>query len=426
HNLAAYRGLKALERGAFDKAASLLNRAVAFQPDPLREAMLQNHLGIAWSRIGRYDEAFAAFETAWRLQPTLPEPAYNLGVLYVEQGRPDQAEEWFQRAANQSPQDTRALEFLSAICRQRQDWTQARGYLMEANRRQPLSISVNTARALVERQAGNLNRAAEIMQQSLDQDPLYPPAIFNLALLRRQQGNLVQARSLFHEFISLGHVDRMYMEIAQNMINELRQELAEQTTEDPAAARPTPPEEVLQPPTPQAFMSTAKKLADQGRIEAAVNNYILAARSAQRAGQDNLADSIITTATRTCEENPRAHFALGIYFQEIGRTDAALRHFKQAAALQPEWFEAHTALAQMAVEQGEFDAALVSLRTAVDLRPNEPNALWTLTQIFDRSLQLREPARRHYLLFAQRFPEDVRAGLANRRLEELAGTAFTP
>jgi len=274
----------------------------------------------------------------------------------------------------------------------------------------------------VELQAENFEQASVFLQQCLEKDPMYPPAVFNLALVRRRQENLIQARSLFHEYTRLSGVSQAHMELAQQAMAELNRRIntAAQPSApaDDASVTPPPPPPST-PPTPEILLRTARLLENQGRAEAAVNNYLLAARAAERAGQDDVLRQAQRAAALACAENSRAHYNVGMYFLEKRRPDDALMHFKQSVALDPQWFAAHLALARVATEQAEYDAALVSLKTAVQLRPDDPNALWSLIQVYDRSLNLSGQARRHYELFLERFPDDVRARNARLRLEAI-------
>ena len=393
--------------------------------DPARIAVLQNYLGIALIRAGRPDDATAAFGAAHNLAPTMPEPAYNLGVINLELGRTAIAEEWFLKASDFAPDDTMALEYLSAIRRGIGDLPQARGYLMEAQRRQPRLQRIMAARGLVELQANNLEQAAAFLQQCLETDPDYPPAVYNLALVRRRQNNLIQARSLFHEFSRMSGAERNQMEMAAQAMDELNRELnavalfsATQPEDAPPVATATPPPPPT-PPTPEDLARTAQFLENQGRAEAAINHYLLAARTAHRAGNEKMFRAMLRAADLACGEDSKAHYNVGIYYLEHNRRESALMHFKRAVALDDQWFAAHIALAHVAIDQAEYDAALVSLKIAVNLRPDDPNALWSLVQVYDRHLNLTEQAVRHYEMFLERFPEDVRARNAHQQLEIL-------
>ena len=153
-------------------------------------------------------------------------------------------------------------------------------------------------------------------------------------------------------------------------------------------------------------MRVARKLEKQGRNEAAINNYLRAAREAQRAGKPSVRDQAAREANGLCAQNARAHYEVGLYWVERGQPDEALAHLKQAAELSNTWYEAHLALARVAVDKNEFDTALISLKKADQSRPDRPEALWMLAQLYDRNLSLTNQARQAYELFEQRFGGD--------------------
>ena len=174
-------------------------------------------------------------------------------------------------------------------------------------------------------------------------------------------------------------------------------------------------------PSCEELLRVARKLEQQGRLEAAINNYLLAAREAERVGKPSIRDQAAREANGLCAQNARAHYAVGLYWVERGQPDEALVHLKQAAELSNTWYEAHLALARVAVDKNEFDTAVVSLKKADQSRPNRPEALWMLAQLYDRNLGLTNQAIQSYELFEQRFSGDERSPEGRARLKALKG-----
>ena len=52
-----------------------------------------NNLGLAYSALGRVDEAIPEFEQAVKLSPDYAAARYNLGVAYLQTGRKQEAVE---------------------------------------------------------------------------------------------------------------------------------------------------------------------------------------------------------------------------------------------------------------------------------------------------------------------------------------------
>ncbi|HEY3188466.1 MAG TPA: tetratricopeptide repeat protein, partial [Solirubrobacteraceae bacterium] len=62
-----------------------------------------NNLGLLLHRMGRYDEARAAYDTAVARDPTCAEAAYNLGSLAEDQGDVELGIAHYRRALEVSP-----------------------------------------------------------------------------------------------------------------------------------------------------------------------------------------------------------------------------------------------------------------------------------------------------------------------------------
>ncbi len=411
---ASYQGLKALERGDFSLAASFLEQAVEFAKTPEQTAVLQNYLGVALARMGRYNDAMVAFGGAYSLAPKKPEPVYNLAIINLLQGRTNTSVNWFLKAADLMPNETQALEYLSHICRKENNLVAAQEYLLEAQRRRPNQPGIITAQGLTMLLADDLNGASLALQEALEVAPLYPPAIFNLALLREKQNDPIAARSLFHEYTRLEGANHSQIELALNSISELNYKI--KTPAQPLQEDPLP---VAQHPSEQNLLETARHLAQRGRSEAAVNHYLLAARRAEHNSNNVVLRASLKEIGPACADSPKAHYNFGLYLREKKQPKDAMTHLKKAVELDSQWSDAFLALAPLAIEQAEFDTAIEVLKMAVKLRPADPNALWSLVLLYDRELSMFSKALEHYELFLNRFPSDMRAENARERLLEL-------
>ena len=72
-----------------------------------------------------------------------------------------------------------------------------------------------------------------------------------------------------------------------------------------------------------------------------------------------------------------------------------------------------------AVERRAFDEALVLLKQAASKDHENPDALWTLAELYDKHLSYAARAAESYALFQQRFPTDPRNAHAGRRVARL-------
>lgn len=446
----AYRqGVQELKRGHYNQSIRLLQKSIKLGGTNAPVAAIYNGLGLAYYRIGQPENALGAFELSTRLDPKFAEPVYNTGVIMAESGREVQAVACFEKATQLDPSGTRSLEYLGRIFYRNQRWDNARKALNEARQRAPREPRILTAMALLELQVTNVVPAISCLQEALEHDAGYTPALYNLAMVNHLWlKNDSQAAPLFKDYLRLAPKGEGAENAAQVLqaINKLssaadaEEMLVAMPPVTNAPVLPVPvttdkaekqklvsaPDVAKAPAAPaspscEELLRVARKLEQQGRLEAAINNYLLAAREAERVGKPSVRDLAAREANGLCAQNARAHYEVALYWVERGQPDDALAHLKQAAELSNTWYEAHLALARVAVDKNEFDTALISLKKADQSRPDRPEALWMLAQLYDRNLSLTNQAIQSYELFEQRFGGDGRSQEGQRRLKALKG-----
>lgn len=102
----------------FKKAIPLLEVARQTQPD---NPMIWTNLGAAYlgNPVLAQDEdqhnAIAAFERALELDPSAPNVAYNIGLIYRHRREYEHALRWFERAVETNPQDKDARYYIDVL-----------------------------------------------------------------------------------------------------------------------------------------------------------------------------------------------------------------------------------------------------------------------------------------------------------------------
>lgn len=442
------KGVRALENGKYAESVILLQRSLPHITAHDERAVVLNCLGIAYHKLGRQQDAMQAFEESSAANPNAIEPAYNLGISFLENGDEDKAIACFEKASILNEQacppvsdsglgrpgsparDTRALEFLAAVYCRKQQWDNARRILNEADRKTAQqSPRILTVRALMELQAGNTNQASEFLQKALEQDARYAPAIYNLGMISRQD----QALPLLAEYIRL-KPSGPYSDHARSTIKEIKLSLSppqkektkpaepKERTSPAAKAATTEKTAAGQPavfPSFEELMQVAKKLEQQGRREAAFNNYLRIALAAERENKANIQNQALRHAASLADGNPRAGYDLGLYYLERNRKDDAVIYLKTARNQDADKYISNMAMAKLSLEKGDYDAAIVSLKKADTIRPDDPTALWLLADLYDQQLGLTNAAAQTYEQFSKRFANDRRATDAISRLKVL-------
>ena len=102
---------------SFPAAAAALERAIALSPADeshwLALGDVRRYWGEAISDKVRLDQAVAAYEWAWRLSPTDPEPLVKIGQVRTLQGRPADAVAGYQAALARDPLNVSAYTHLA-------------------------------------------------------------------------------------------------------------------------------------------------------------------------------------------------------------------------------------------------------------------------------------------------------------------------
>jgi tetratricopeptide (TPR) repeat protein len=102
----------------FKKAAGILEPLSEAEPN---NAMVWTNLGAAYlgnpilARDEEHEKAISAFQRAIELNPSAPNVAYNLGLIYRDRKEYDTAIHWFERALEANPKDQDARNLIARL-----------------------------------------------------------------------------------------------------------------------------------------------------------------------------------------------------------------------------------------------------------------------------------------------------------------------
>jgi Flp pilus assembly protein TadD len=230
----AEHGMLGLESGDAASAVSALERACALAP---WVAFCHNNLGVAYDRIGRYDDSIAEFETALALEPGLAAPHYNIAraaarrgdeervrseleaAIGLEPGNPsyrielgallesaaefELAEEQYREAAGRSEGDWGAsLAYGDFLTRMRR-YSEAVAAYQHAEELRPGSPNALRALGRCYWALDDREQALEVTRRLVELQPHNPAAKFDLALMLHRSGRGRQAARLLDDVIRL-------------------------------------------------------------------------------------------------------------------------------------------------------------------------------------------------------------------------------
>ena len=394
----ASQGLAALERGAHEEAAAMLEQALEGRESDGEAASLWGALGLARARNGRAGPAEDAFRIAATLAPEDFLIQYNLGGLMMREGRFAEAIDAFDVAARVAPGRTEPLEMMATAAINMGDRARALRWLNEAAQRRE-SPRVLTSLAALTADRGNVNEVREILRRALDMDSGYAPANLNIAaFLDRNDLDPSQAIHYYQRYLSLDPDGDLEAEVRERM-----RVLSAEVTRENMGGEDRVTREVKE------ILDQADAAARNGNVHMALNHCLRAAAHASRRGRNDLEERALRIGVHTAPEQPRAHVALGRFLFARARPAEALAAYRDAGRLAPEWLPALMGQVESAIAANQPAAARSALDAAVRVAADDPDTLITLAAHYRDGLNDDAAARRIHTDLRTRFPNHPRA-----------------
>jgi tetratricopeptide (TPR) repeat protein len=468
--------------------AAVLLTACSQDPEARQAALHRGMAALrrALSPEGTEADLAAAAERlgdAARLNPASATAFGNLGIACWKLGRLDDAAAAFGRCAELAPDDARPLEFLCQVHIAKDEWEQARLALDRAFQRTTERERILTAMGVATARAGGKHLAKDFLTSALERNNHYPPALYNMGVLHRDYlDDAESAAAYFRRFLEAASAPGAD-------VHPLRLELAKDNLGLSGETPDTEPAETAQPvsavdpdPTPAeiaAIIHDARKaladeetdralivlkqaaerypedpmlvwelatlyegpLEDPGRAAEWYTRFVATfpydrrvtearkrAASCRFAAEHQAApamppDSAIPdpdTALRVWSKGLRLHNAgnweeaaacyrdalkhdpalisawynLGLVSKTQGRLDAAIDAFEHALGLKPDMVEAQYMLGVVYRDAGRLDDAATHLERALQMHPQHARAHCVLGLVY-HDQKAPEKARLH-------------------------------
>ncbi|MDR3514872.1 MAG: tetratricopeptide repeat protein [Azospirillaceae bacterium] len=293
-------------------------------------------------RLGRLDEAGAAYQQLRRLRPDAAEAAHGPGIIALQRGDAAGAVFWFHRAIVLAPAIPAYWSNLGLALENLHDWPAAmRAY------RALLALTPQTPDALcnladIHRLRGMIDTAERIYRRALRLDPANRRALTNYAQMLATTHRAADALLPYRRLARL-------MPDAASAHHHLACALQEAGLRDAAEA--------------EYHHAVA---CDPGHVEAWFQRARL--RHGQRQPDET------ATLYRRCQTlAPRRagiRYHIGLWAMEQGRPGIAVAAFRDAVTLDPAYAEAWNGLGLAGDTIGRLSIALPTLTRAVRLRPD--------------------------------------------------------
>jgi tetratricopeptide (TPR) repeat protein len=192
--------------GARLAEAERILRQVASEEPELPAAHV--NLGNVLERLGRTDEALAAYGEALRLDPGHDVARLNLAALHVARGSPAEAERVYREAIDADPQAAEPHARLAALLERRSDLDAALSEYRRAVALDPeLAWARNNLGYLLERR-GDADGAIEQYRAAAASNPDYTIARLNLGNLLLTRGRVAEAAAVYQEVLVIARAER--------------------------------------------------------------------------------------------------------------------------------------------------------------------------------------------------------------------------
>ena len=197
----------AIEQGDYGRALEAASDAMAAEPGDVDAINLR---GIALRRLGRVEEAIAAYRRALSRRPRAAMVHYNLAIALEKSRDPDGALAAYQRAVELQPGHVRALSNLARLHAQRGEARQAIEAAALALEIAPDFAEARVNLALGHFKAGDLERARQEVDGALAASPSLPGAHEVLGAVLMAAGRAEDAATSFRTAAALEPLEPRY------------------------------------------------------------------------------------------------------------------------------------------------------------------------------------------------------------------------
>jgi tetratricopeptide (TPR) repeat protein len=309
-------------RDDIERAVGLIRQSLQSNPNHV-EAL--NNLGVAYRKLGRFEDAFRAHERAVELSPGSAVAHDNLGGDAHALGRFDEALAHYDTALRLDPRSADALRNRGATLLELGRLDEAAGSLEASLGIEPDSAEAHHSLGTVLLRARRPAEAIAQFNEAVRLDPAHAEARNNLGMALEMTGRLPEAAAQYAEAARVKPSAITLDNLGYALLRMGRHDEALAHFE--SAVR-------LQPDYAPARISLGTLLLDAGRVEEALQHYRVAVEHSQG-----------STAAE-------AHNGMGVALASSGAIDSAIGHFRDAVRLRPDYPEARQNLARAISQRG--------------------------------------------------------------------------
>ncbi|MCU0880484.1 MAG: tetratricopeptide repeat protein, partial [Pirellulaceae bacterium] len=312
-----YIGALLLESGREQEAAAEFREALRLGSSPLGPAGVHAEMGRAYVRVGKYDDAIAAYREAIRFKADYAHPHDRLGYLLAEKkGLMDEAIAAQREAVRLVPKHSDYHNNLGLTLSKAGRVDEAIAAFREATKLDPSASAYHFNLGHNLTKTKDSDAAIDALRIAIRLDPKSASAHHVLGIALMQKGNMDEAIAAYGEAVR------------------------------------------LKPDDPDYRRGLGSVLRDRGLHIEAIGAY--------------------SEAVRLAPNGADPHVGLGRALQKKGLLDDAIREHREAVRLNPSYAIAHHWLGTALDEKGLLDDAIAAQREAIRLEPDSASYRWWL------------------------------------------------
>ncbi|MEM5947266.1 tetratricopeptide repeat protein [Spirochaetia bacterium 38H-sp] len=415
-------GLIKLQKGETQKAIEYFDKSISLEPTS--EAF--NNLGVAYRKIGKYNEAIRAFtkalqdfppradiyynlantykdigksdkaieayKIAIKINPNFTSAYNNLATLYQEAGKNKEAIETLEKGLEHDPDNTSLLYNMGITYQLQKRYQEARKYFLKTLQKKPKWIECINNLGIVEQALGLSNDAIERFKIILKENSSHAPAINNLASILARKGQYNEALRLFVKALKN---NPQHQTAAHNIIHLLREHASFFDAEKELS--------ILSVDFPENItikLAYAKLLFDNKKYDKA-EEILLELENA--GAEDPEISKLLGIIAFIEKDEKRASKYFSVYKAEKKDTSYELeiikllreqKDYKNAILRLKEYLsdnpsdkEAKILYAEICLDQGNIDEAFSIMKKAEEENKDDPQILSTFARIYQKSGQ---------------------------------------
>ena len=200
-------GKTLLDKRQLPEAVEEFDASLRLEPDNVAN---HGNIAVAWSMLGRNDEAAAHLERSLQLRPDHASTHFNLGSIRERQGRLPEALEQYTTALELDPHLTQAGVSRSRVLAQMGEFVQARQQLDRLLADDPISAVLHTELGRLLRQQGRFDEAISCYDRALELQPDYVEAWNNKGFALEGLGRFPEAANCYRRAIDQRPKELLY------------------------------------------------------------------------------------------------------------------------------------------------------------------------------------------------------------------------